>query len=85
MAVRNEYTDTVRDLQALIKKENDAARREVLGENLLRMAKDLEEERKKVVQIAVIDERLKNLTKLVWGLLVVIAVELAWPLLKGTH
>ena len=85
MATRNEYTETVRDLQALIKKENDAARREALGENLLRMAKDLEEERKKVVQIAVLDERLKNLTKLVWGLLVVIMLELAWPLLKGTH
>lgn len=85
MATRNEYTDTVRDLQALIKKENDAARREVLGENLLRMAHDLEEERKKVVQMAVLDERLKNLTKLVWGLLTVIVLEIAWMTVKGTH
>ena len=85
MAVRNEYTDTVRDLQALIKKENDAARRESLGENLLKMSHDLEEQRKQIVSHAVLAERLSGLTKIVWGLLVVIVLEFSWLAVKGPH
>jgi hypothetical protein len=83
MAVRNEYTETVRDLQALIKKEQDAARREALGSDLIRMEKELQTQRADVVTMAVLEERVKGLTKLVWGLLVVIVLELGWPMLKG--
>ena len=82
MAARNEYTETVRDLQALIRKENDAARREALGNDLIRMSKDLEEERAKVVHIAVLSEKVAGLTRLVWGLLVVIVLEVAYTAMK---
>ena len=82
MAARNEYTETVRDLQALIRKENDAARREALGNDLIRMAKDLEEERAKVVHMAVLSEKVAGLTRLVWGLLVVIVLEVAYTAMK---
>ncbi len=85
MATPNYYTDTVRDLQALIKKEQDAARREALGNDLIAMEKELKTQRADVVAMAVMEERLKNLTKLVWGLLLVIVLELGWPLLKGVH
>jgi hypothetical protein len=69
MAVRNEYTETVRDLQELLKREADQKRREDLGNDLKRMAQDLEDQRKNIVDLRVLTERVNNLRQLTWVLI----------------
>lgn len=83
MATPNWYTDTVRDLQALVRKEQDAARREALGNDLIRISKALDDERNQLLQHAVLCERVRNLTWLVRSLLVVVVLEIAWMALKA--
>lgn len=69
MAIRNEYTETVRDLQELLKREADQKRREDLGNDLKRMAQDLEKQRDNVVDLRVLSERVDNLKTLTWVLI----------------
>ena len=69
MAARNEYTETVRDLQELLKREADQKRREDLGNDLKRMAQDLEKQRENVVDLRVLAERVDNLKTLTWVLI----------------
>lgn len=69
MARRNEYTETVRDLQELLKREADQKRREDLGNDLKRMAQDLEKQRDNVVDLRVLSERVDNLKTLTWVLI----------------
>lgn len=73
MAVRNEYTETVRDLQELLKREADQKRREDLGNDLKRMAQDLEDQRKNVIDLRVLSERVDNLKTLTWVLIFALA------------
>lgn len=69
MAVRNEYTETVRDLQSLLKREADATRREELGKDLVRMATELDKQREKLIDLRVLTERVDNLKTLTWVLI----------------
>jgi len=69
MAKRNEYTDTVRDLQELLKREADQKKREDLSRDLVAMSKKLEEQRDGVVELRVLTERVDNLKTLVWVLI----------------
>lgn len=73
MAVRNEYTETVRDLQALVRREADQQRREDLGNDLKRMAQDLDKQREQVVDLRVLSERVDNLKTLTWVLILALA------------
>ena len=69
MATRNEYTDTVRDLQELLKREADQERRESLGRDLIAMSKELDKQREGIIELRVITERVDNLKTLVWVLI----------------
>ena len=69
MATRNEYTDTVRDLQELLKREADENRRESLGKDLVAMSKELDKQREGMIELRVITERVDNLKTLVWVLI----------------
>lgn len=73
MAVRNEYTDTVRNLQDLLKREADAKRREELGTDLKRMAQELDDQRKSMIDLRVLTERVDNLKTLTWVLIFALA------------
>ena len=74
MATRNEYTETVRDLQALVRKEADAERRERLGEDLKKMAADLEKQREGLKDLAVLAEKVRALDYLVKGVILAAAL-----------
>lgn len=73
MAIRNEYSETVRDLQELLKREADQKRREDLGSDLKRMAQDLEKQRENVIDLRVLAERVDNLKTLTWVLIFALA------------
>lgn len=73
MAVRNEYSETVRDLQALLKREADQKRREELGGDLKRMAEELDKQRNNMVDLRVLTERVDNLKTLTWVLILALA------------
>lgn len=73
MATRNEYTDTVRNLQDLLKREADQKRREDLGNDLKQMAKDLERQKENIVDLRVLTERVDNLKTLTWVLIFALA------------
>ena len=60
---RNEYTDTVRDIKALIRKEEaDAVKRQTLSDNVDKMVTQLERQRERLEHMAVLTERVKWLT-----------------------
>lgn len=73
MAVRNEYSETVRDLQELLKREADQKRREDLGNDLKRMAEEVTKLRAETVDIRVLSERVDNLKTLTWVLIFALA------------
>ncbi len=72
---RNEYTDTVRDLKALLRKEADEEKRRALTENLDRMNTQIERQRDGLTDLKVLTERVKWLRWLVCGVIVVFAVQ----------
>lgn len=76
MSKRNEYTDTVRDLQALIRKEASDQKRVTLSTNVDRMAAQLERQRDQLVDLRVLEERVDGLVWLVRGVLVTCALEI---------
>jgi hypothetical protein len=72
---KNEYTDTVRDLNALIRREADDEKRRELTDNLAKMAAQLERQRDQLSDLKVLTERVDGLTWLVRGVIVLFAVE----------
>jgi hypothetical protein len=72
---KNEYTDTVRDLKAMVRREADDEKRRELSENLDKMAAQLERQRDWYKDLAVLTERVDGLVWLVRGVLVVCAIE----------
>lgn len=73
---RNEYTDTVRDLQALIRREAADSKRKTLSENVDKMAAQLERQRDQLTDLKVLTERVDGLLWLVRGVVVTTAVEI---------
>jgi hypothetical protein len=72
---RNEYTDTVRDLKALLRSEADEDKRRALTQNLDRMTTQLERQRERLTDLKVLKERVDGLVWLVRGVIVLFAVE----------
>jgi DNA-binding transcriptional regulator GbsR (MarR family) len=72
---RNEYTDTVRDLKALIRREAADDKRQALTENVDKMAAQLERQRDQLVDLKVLTERVDGLVWLVRGVVVATALE----------
>jgi len=75
MAKRNEYSDTVRDLKALIRREADDAKREDLSLNVDKMAAQIERQQEKLTDLKVLTERVDGLVWLVRGVVVATALE----------
>lgn len=76
MTRRNEYTDTVKDLKALVQREAAADKRRTLVENIDKMAAQLERQRDWYKDLAVLTERVDGLVWLVRGVIVVSAAEI---------
>ena len=76
MPRRNEYTDTVRDLKAMLRLEADAEKRQELARNLDKMQAQLERQRDLDKGLSVLTERVDGLVWLVRGVLVVCAIEI---------
>ncbi len=76
MTRRNEYTDTVRDLKALVLREAAADKRRALTENINKMAAQLERQRDQMTDLKVLTERVDGLVWLVRGVVVVAAIEI---------
>ena len=74
--MRNEYTDTVRDLHALIRKEASDAKRTILASNVDKMAAQLERQRDQLTDLKVLAERVDGLVWLVRGVVVTCALEI---------
>jgi hypothetical protein len=76
VSARNEYTDTVRDLKALIRREAEEDKRRSLSQNVDRMVAQLERQREKLIDLAVLIERVDGLTWMVRGVIVTTALEI---------
>jgi hypothetical protein len=76
VSARNEYTDTVRDLHALIRREASDAKRVVLASNVDKMAAQLERQRDQLVDLKVLTERVDGLVWLVRGVVIACALEI---------
>lgn len=76
MDARNEYTETVRDLHALIRREADDEKRTALAANVDKMALQLERQRDQLAALAVITERVDGLTWLVRSVIVASLLEI---------
>jgi hypothetical protein len=72
---RNEYTDTVRDLHALIRREADDDKRQQLAVNVDKMATQLERQRDQLTDLRVLTERVDGLVWLVRGVVVTVGLE----------
>lgn len=73
---KNEYTDTVRDIHALIRREASDAKRATLTRDVDNMAAQLERQQVKLVDLAVLTERVDGLVWLVRGVVVACALEI---------
>lgn len=82
MTRRNEYTDTVRDLHALIRKEA-GEKRALLAANVDKMATQLERQRDQLTDLKVLTERVEGLTWLVRGVIVTLALEIVGGVIVG--
>jgi hypothetical protein len=80
---RNEYTDTVRDLHALIRREAADDKRASLTANVDKMAAQLERQRDQLTDLRVLSERVDGLVWLVRGVVVATAVEIAAGIVIG--
>lgn len=72
---RNEYTDTVRDLKAMLRREADEEKRRALTENLDKMQTQIERQKDGLQDLAVLTERVKWLRWLVCGVVMLFAVQ----------
>lgn len=75
MTRKNEYTDTVRDLHALIRREASDAKRQALADNVDKMAAQVERQRDQLTELRVLTERVDGLVWLVRGVIVATAVQ----------
>lgn len=75
MSRRNEYTDTVRDLKAMLRREADDEKRRELTANLDKMQTQLERQRDLGADLRVLSERVKWLRWLVCGVIVLFALQ----------
>jgi hypothetical protein len=73
---RNEYTDTVRDLQALIRREAADDKRKSLSENVDKMFAQIERQRDELTNLKVLAERVDGLVWLVRGVVVTCALQI---------
>jgi hypothetical protein len=73
---RNEYTETVRDLHTLIRREAAEDKRKSLSENVDRMALQLDRQREQLTDLKVLTERVDGLVWLVRGVVVTTAIEI---------
>lgn len=73
---RNEYTDTVRDVKALIRREADEEKRASLNANIDRMAAQIERQRDRMTDLDVLKERVDGLVWMVRGVIVTTALEI---------
>jgi hypothetical protein len=73
---RNEYSDTVRDLHALIRREAAEDKRKGLASNVDKMALQLERQREQLTDLKVLTERVDGLVWLVRGVVVTTAIEI---------
>jgi hypothetical protein len=76
MSPRNEYSDTVRDLHALIRREAADNKRQSLADNVDKMATQLERQRDQLTDVRVLEERLNGLSWLVKSVIVTVALEI---------
>lgn len=76
MSPRNEYTDTVRDLHALIRREAADDKRQALATNVDKMAAQLERQRDQLTDLRVLQERVDGLVWLVRGVVVATGLEI---------
>lgn len=72
---RNEYTDTVRDLHALIRREAADDKRKSLAANVDKMAAQLERQRDQLTDLKVLTERVDGLIWLVRGVVITTGLE----------
>lgn len=82
MSPRNEYTDTVRDLHDLIRREAGDKRR-ILAANVDKMATQLERQRDELVNVKVLAERVDGLTFLVRVVILATALEIVAAVVAG--
>lgn len=82
MSPRNEYTDTVRDLHELIRREA-GDKRKTLASNVDKMATQLERQRDELVNVKVLAERVDGLTFLVRVVIVTTALEIVAGVVVG--
>lgn len=73
---KNEYTDTVRDLHALIRREASDTKRATLTANVDKMAAQLERLGNDRTALAVLSERVDGLVWLVRGVVVTCGLEI---------
>jgi len=76
VTIKNEYTETVRDLQALIRREAEASKRADLLANVDKMQLQIERQREQLGSLAVLCERVDGLVWLVRGVVVATALEI---------
>lgn len=76
MSPRNEYTDTVRDLHSLIRKEASDQKRTALAANVDKMAAQLDRQREQLTDVKVLQERVDSLTWLVRSVIVAVLMEI---------
>lgn len=76
MSPRNEYSDTVRDLHALIRREAADNKRQSLADNVDKMATQLERQRDQLTDVRVLEERLNGLSWLVKSVIITLALEI---------
>jgi hypothetical protein len=75
-ARKNEYTDTVRDVKALIRREADEDKRAALAANIDKMALQIERQRDQLTDLRVLSERVDGLVWLVRGVILTCALEI---------
>jgi hypothetical protein len=80
---KNEYTDTVRDLHALIRREAADDKRQQLANNVDKMAAQLERQRDQLTDLKVLTERVDGLVWLVRGVVVTTALEVIAGIVVG--
>lgn len=70
-----QYSETVRDLHALIRREASDSKRDALSEDVDRMAEQLEKQRDALTELKVLSERVDGLVWLVRGVVVACLME----------
>jgi hypothetical protein len=86
---KNEYTDTVRDLKALLRSEVGDEKRKALEANLDKMSAQIERQRDQIARVDVLFERVDGLVWVVRAVLVATICEVIsgvaiWAMTHGS-